>query len=134
MSVDAAVRQLRAYVCLSGALIAFKKANAPEVQVDMKNCGQTPAYDVRQWIHTWIEEHPLKVALPEPPADFPMSIAILLPGGNNMMVIERKPPISQEILNVLGTSQATLYIYGKLTYKDAFGHYRNTDYRLIHRC
>ena len=48
------------------------------------------------------------------------------------MVIERKPPISQHILNVLGTPQATLYIYGKVTYKDAFGNEQYTNYRLIH--
>jgi hypothetical protein len=64
---DTAQRQLRAYICVTGGLLKFLRPEVPEVQIHLKNAGQTPAYDVRGWIHMWIEAYPLTVDLPEAP-------------------------------------------------------------------
>jgi hypothetical protein len=48
---NTAIRQLRAYVLVSGGEIKFPKPGAPEAQIVLKNCGKTPARNVRVWIH-----------------------------------------------------------------------------------
>lgn len=52
--------QQRAYVCLDSAALTFPQPDVPEARVNFKNVGQTPAYDVRGWIHTWFEDYHLK--------------------------------------------------------------------------
>jgi hypothetical protein len=47
---DTAMREQRAYVCISSAQIAFVQERAPEVQIRIRNYGKTPAYDVQMWI------------------------------------------------------------------------------------
>src|ERR1017187_392837 len=130
---DNAVRELRAYVCLSHAKIEFRQERAPEMQVYMKNFGKTPAYDVRWWIHTWIGPYPLQEKLPEPPSDFQTAVSTLAPGGDpHIMVTRRTPPIQGGVMHLIGTAQGTIYVYGKLTYRDCFGNPQFTNFRLLH--
>jgi hypothetical protein len=63
---DTAVRELRAYVSVSTAHIAFIEKRAPEVQVRVRNSGKTPAYDVRMWIGIGHGPYPVTGALPPP--------------------------------------------------------------------
>lgn len=44
----------------------------------------------------------------------------------------RKPPLPPEFMQIIGTPKFTLYVYGEIRYKDAFGKERFTRYRLIH--
>lgn len=127
-----AVRQLRAYVCVSTALIKFARPDIPEAQIHIKNCGQTPAYDVRHWIGMWIEEYPLKVVLAEPPPDFSMSTALLAPGGESIMIFPKPLPVPPDSIKLLGKPEGTIFIYGKVAYKDGFGKERYTNYRLMY--
>ena len=130
---DTAQRQLRAYVCISSGIIEFSRGrDVPIVKVNYKNCGQTPAYDVRSWIHIWITDDPLKEILPVPPEDYMTSVSIIPPGGFHFMVIEKDPPIPSNVLHLIGTSQGTVYIYGEIRYRDAFNIERFTRYRLIY--
>lgn len=130
LAADSAQRQLRAYVCVSSALVKFY-GSMFEAQVHIKNSGPTPAYDVRQWIHVWIEGYPLKIVLPEAPEGFKMSSSIIPPSGTSIMICGRD---AQTIIppNVtLGSPQATVYIYGEIRYLDAFRIERKTRYRMI---
>jgi hypothetical protein len=129
---DTAQRQLRAYLCVPTALMKFQKPDLPEVQVHLKNSGQTPAYDVRGWIHMWIEDYPLKVTLPEPPQDFERSSEVMGPGTLRIFVNARDVPIAGRSLSLLGTPKGTIYVYGEVRYKDAFGVERYTKYRFIY--
>ena len=127
-----AERELRAYVCVDNAEIKFTYG-VPEGTVIFKNFGQTPAYDVRTWIHTWNWMHPLTIPLPEPPPNFPMATNILAPGAFEIMPIPPKPPIPEEHLNSeVGTKTWTIYVYGKVTYRDAFSKDRHTKFRLMY--
>lgn len=128
---DTAVRELRAYVCLSAAQIAFKKMDSPEIEIHMKNCGQTPAYDVHWWMNVWIAPHPLSEVLPEPSEDFQMGKAILPPGGHNILFGTLKYPIQPQYSQFVGTPMGTIYAYGTVTYKDTFGNKWHTDYRMM---
>jgi hypothetical protein len=132
IAADTAQRELRAYVNVDSAKIDFERPSAPEVTVVLRNFGQTPAYDMRQWIHIWIEEYPLRVDLPTPPADFRKAKDILAPRRRAMVFITKDPPVSAEEVPLLGTLQGTIYVYGEVRYRDAFGHDRWTKYRLIY--
>src|SRR5438270_891873 len=96
---------------LTPQAMKFKRPDSPVVVVEMKNCGQTPAVDVRQWIHIWIEDWPLEETLPEPPPNFQVSTATLHPGGVNTMSRTKIPPVSSEAIKLLGTPEATIYVY-----------------------
>jgi hypothetical protein len=129
---DTAQRQLRAYVCVSSVLLKFPKPNVPEIQVCLKNSGQTPAYNVRGWIHMWIEEYPLRIVLPQPPADFQKSRQVMGPDCACTFVNVKDPPISVQSLPLLGTTKGTIFGYGEVQYKDAFDIERYTKYRFIY--
>lgn len=124
---DIAQRQLRAYICVSRSQLKIGRGTL-EAQIDIKNYGQTPAYEVRHWINKWIERHPLTVDLPEPPGTFQMSKSIIGPNDFHIMAGSWDIPVDLAI----GSAQATVYIYGKVVYKDAFGVERHTNYRLMH--
>jgi hypothetical protein len=133
LASDTAEKQLRAYVCVDSALLKFKRPDVPEVQVHYSNRGQTPAYDVRSWIHMWIERHPLTVTLPLPPDGFQMGMAVLAPGAKPyVQVIEKKPPVPMNVIRQVGTPEGTIYVYGEIRYKDIFQKERLTKFRLIY--
>jgi hypothetical protein len=132
LAEDTAKRQLRAYICVNTAALELFSPNQPTPIVNFKNCGQTPAYDVRCWIHTWIAHYPLTETLPIPPEDFMMASNTLGPGGTTHMVAPKKAPLDQFTTNMLGTATATYFVYGRVTYKDVFGRQWYTNYRLMY--
>jgi hypothetical protein len=123
-------KQLRAYVCVDKALLKLEPPDRPEAQIHFKNGGQTPAYDMRQWGNIWIEESPLKIELPAPTDGFQASVSILPPGGESIMIVPKKLPVPPEAVHLIGTLAGTVYVYGELRYRDAFGKQRFTKYRL----
>ena len=132
LSRETAVRQLRAYVCLAASEIAFKEVDAPEIQIHMKNGGLTPAYNVRWWIGLAVGEHPPRGPLVDPPKDIQVSKSVLVPGGKEIMFAVWSKRIPPQLVHFIGTTKATIYVYGKVTYGDVFGNEWYTDYRLIH--
>lgn len=128
---DTSVRQLRAYLCIDAAALKFKQPSVPEAQVHIKNVGQTPAYDVRGWIHTWYASFPLQQDLPSPPEDFMMASTVLAPSGTSIHLTPEKPPLCSSAMAHLGTPLNTLYVYGSITYRDIFQFERHLKYRLI---
>jgi hypothetical protein len=129
---ETAERQLRAYVHISRAAIKFEPPEIPEWHLEIKNFGQTPAYNVRQWTHIWITERPLKEVLPTPGSDFQMSSSVLPPGNHEIMIWKKDPPIPAASLSLIGTAVGTVYIYGEIKYTDAFKKQRFTRYRLFY--
>lgn len=129
---DTTERQLRAYICVDSATLKFPETTVPEAQIHLKNCGQTPAYDVSGWIHTWFAAYPLREVLPSAPDDLRKGIEPLASGRISIFVAPRKPPLPPENLAQLGTAQFTMYVYGEIRYKDIFDKERFTKYRLIH--
>jgi hypothetical protein len=125
-------RQLRAYVCLDSAAVIFPEPAVPEAQIKFKNCGQTPAYDVRGWIGTWFAEYPLKDELPNALGDMQKGTETLAPERVSTFIAARKPPLPPQCLSALGTPKFTMYVYGKIVYRDIFGKEQFTNYRLIH--
>lgn len=127
-----AQKQLRAYVYIDSAALKFPQPGVPEAEIYFKNCGQTPAYEVRGWIHAWIEAHPLRAELPPPPANLTQGIETMAPGRISVFASLLKPPICGFLQKDLGAPQTTLYVYGEIIYLDAFGKPHTTKYRLIY--
>lgn len=132
LASDTAEKQLRAYVCVESACVKFPHPQVPEAQVHFKNYGQTPAYYFRGWIHTWFTEHPLSEVLPLAPDDLRKGTELLAPGRRSIFVTPRKPPFHLNFLEQLGTEKLTMYVYGEVYYRDAFGKEQWTKYRLIY--
>ncbi|MGH6848084.1 MAG: hypothetical protein ACREC0_11800 [Methylocella sp.] len=111
---ETAKRQLRAYVLVASAKLDLPKPDTKEAHMSFKNFGQTPAYNLRIWINMWIEEDPLRVVLPSPPANFQMATSILPPGGHTDMVIPNNAPVPTQSVHLLGTPEGTIYVYGEV--------------------
>jgi hypothetical protein len=129
---ETAVRQLRAYVGISKAFITFLKEKEPEIQVHIRNSGQTPAYDVRMWIGAGLGSFPVDgKSLKPPPTGAEPSSSVLGPGEEPSAMVFQHPIISEGYMPILGTPDLTLYAYGEVHYRDAFGNQRFTKYRLM---
>ena len=124
-------QELRAYVNVVSAVMTGHESTVPTAAIVMRNCGKTPAYNVRSWISMWIAEYPLTETLTYPPHDFRTSSSILAPDGRETMFIRKSPPIAHEYVKELGTHTGTIYVYGEIRYRDAFGSDRWTKYRLM---
>jgi hypothetical protein len=128
---DSSKRQLRAYVNISESALKLEPEDIPEGQVHIKNFGQTPAYNVREWTGIAVLPYPLTSKLPEPPEDLRRSKFVISAGGHHISVVPVKSAIPPQILPLLGTPQYTVYVYGRVVYEDIFGKQWYTEYRLI---
>jgi hypothetical protein len=128
-----AERQLRAYICLDSAVLSFLQPSVAEVEVTLKNCGQTPAYDFRGWLAIWFAEYPPNRELPGPTTStLRKGTKALGPGGVVHFVAgPGGPALPPQSIALLGTAKSTLYIYGEVYYRDAFGKSRWTKYRYL---
>ena len=132
LAADTAQRQLRAYVCLSVALMKFYGPNQFEAQLTFKNSGQTPAYKVDHRILTWIGPRN------SPYADFPQpdnlnvrGISGTLGPGEGVILTRMRDSWGNLPEGPLGTPVKSVYAYGIVTYEDAFGKERFTRFCLI---
>lgn len=131
---DTARRQLRAYISINAASIEFPSPGVPKVTVSIKNTGQTPAHNVKHWIHQWIEFFPLRVDLPQPPGDLVMSCDVMGTGATHANSITHPKMIVKrdEDINIIGTPKGTIYVYGEITYSDVFGERHFSKYRYMY--
>ncbi len=122
-----AERQLRAYVHVSGAKIFdVGKPDVRTAQVSVRNCGQTPAYNMRFWVGIGVREFPLSTTLEPPPAPFPMESDVLPPGTPSVMKVP-VPRLNAWEEGHLQSGDAAIYVYGRVTYMDVFNVSRRTD-------
>lgn len=150
-----AQRQLRAYV-LSDSSTIFNVANpvplyagqqlaqtdaritntaaGPGTLLTIKNLGQTPAFKVIHWGYICFREYPLNATLPAPPTT-PSSNApsmVLGPGQISTKMLELNPALTAAQITDLRNGVAAIYVYGEITYQDAFGQKRTTHYRVMY--
>jgi hypothetical protein len=132
LAEDTAKRQLRAYVFVNKAEIRVISANQPlQVLIEIKNAGQTPAYRLRASLQAFVTAFPL--------ADFP---ALPPPGrasdlGPHSEVFVGPTPLaivlSPEHWQAFVAGEWAFYAHGTITYADAFGEPRVTDFRFFYR-
>ncbi|MGO9265957.1 MAG: hypothetical protein ACLQBA_13940 [Candidatus Binataceae bacterium] len=130
---ELAEMELRAYVHVSsGEILNYDNMASRKARITIRNFGQTPAYNVTFWLNTWVEEFPLKIILPPPPDDFPMSREIMAPGRvstNEVPVVATIPCIEGH----LQLGAIAIFAYGEIRYRDAFNIERFTKFRLVCR-
>lgn len=150
---ESSERQLRAYVgCESGTIInvanpialfpgqVFDPSPAQKTNpaagcgalLQIRNAGQTPAYQVRHWGNICFREYPLVAGLP---ARLPHILAypsVLGPSVFITKLLELNPALTAQQEADLRAGTGAVYVYGEITYLDAFKHEQITKYRLMY--
>jgi len=132
LSEDTAQRQLRAYVVADmSSVTRWKQGQTAEAETIMKNTGLTPAYDLEGWSAIMYDKYPL-------PYKFPISVplgttfgqSVLGSGGVVRLKVPTKPVVPTPETNTeFEAGTMALYLWGKVTYRDAFGKERFTNFR-----
>lgn len=126
---DVGQSQLRAYVSVSFAQFV-RAGDSAVAKIGIKNFGQTPAFNVVTWVHTWIERYPLEIELPRPePKDFESFSRANLPPQTEVEHIQHHPKdINDFSRKEIQAGRAAFYVYGEVQYDDVFGVRRHTRY------
>ena len=125
-------QQLRAYLFVSRAEIVDLDMGTPIVQVDIKNTGQTPAYNVT---HNWrcgSYVYPLTEKLPLPRQGEPIAWAHLGPGAVMQVHRTAEQRLTNGVSAELSNRPLAFYVYGEIVYRDAFRKRRFTRYVFFH--
>lgn len=123
--------QLRAYVLVDAGTVRHRDGEDTVVRITIKNYGPTPAFAAKAWVHSRLEALPLAVALPEPPEDLPMSAQVMGPGFSSTFTHRHVGAIDGRIFEQIEAGRAALYVYGAITYHDAFGKAHASRYLLF---
>ena len=128
---DTAERQLRAYLCQGNATITdFGENLEPIVHIRIANRGQTPAYNVNLYCSVGIDVFPMTSYPPKlPPRE--EAQFVLGPGGESIKSTRILKRLSLEDISVIKCGKWAIYAIGKVTYIDAFGQDRFTNFRLF---
>jgi hypothetical protein len=147
-------RQLRAYVVCDVASV-FNVANpiavypgqvfvptgaeignpgaGPGAIIQIKNTGDTPAYDVVHWGNICFREYPLLTSLPARlPTLTNLPKGILGSGVTATKFLQLNPALTEPQIASLRAGTEVVYAYGEITYKDAFGKQWYTRYRTMY--
>ena len=140
LSRSATRRQLRAYVLPStitlieheGVVPAgiLPQDRRPTVVINMRNSGQTPAYNMLHWAQLLLlpssDENNLHV-----PDDLPQLSSTFLPSqGETSKVLRLDRPVSGPEIIEINSHQRALFVHGRVDYRDAFRRKRSVSYRL----
>lgn len=125
---NTAVRDLRAYVGVSKIKLDLDNMRIPIGLVEIQNFGKTPAYKVRHWTGVGVQPYP-PITLPEIPSMEDASVSVIFPQVKNTgsVALKKALPLGAAI----GTQELTVYVYGKVTYEDAFGNERYFRFRFV---
>jgi hypothetical protein len=124
-------RQLRAYVNvvkITGRNLGDKHT----FTIDIKNFGQTPAYREITRSTAVFADFPLVQELIVSD-DLPGKTGpgVLAPGAEHHVVMELKPPLSNDELDQVRRGSKAIYVFGKIQYVDAFRGRRQTLFRFM---
>lgn len=128
--------QLRAYVFQEGAnlldatqLPVPGPANQPWVELIIKNSGETPAYNVVHWGNVDVREASQEELLTIPPLAVRSKLHLPPNGFATKGLWLRRNLSPQEVADIQ-TGARCVFLYGRITYTDAFGRKHFTNYRL----
>lgn len=122
--------QLRAYVFLeSGEIIDAVAGGQPKAHIVVKNYGQTPAYKFRLVGGMGVAES--FATLPPPTGDPHGTLGVLAPTGTFHWFMAAPGVLSNDLYAELADGRKTLYVYGEVHFRDAFGNPRTRKYRTM---
>ncbi|MCE7886240.1 MAG: hypothetical protein DYH13_01880 [Alphaproteobacteria bacterium PRO2] len=122
-----AQRQLRAYVCVSGAnILPTQTPDVFYIRIQIKNVGMTPAYKFVGHLNAEICNFPgvPNLNLPIPPLESKSTV-----GADQTMDINLFYRISAADWQAIQARTKAIYAYGRLDYEDIFGNQWYTNYR-----
>jgi hypothetical protein len=126
---ETAVRDLRAYIGVSRILLNLENMLLPEGLVEIQNFGKTPAYKVRHSTAIGIQTYPPSAPLPDIPRPERASVTVIFPEIKNVGKVALGKPLPRGV--TIGTPELTVYVYGNISYEDAFGNQRYSNFRFI---
>lgn len=125
-----AERQMRAYVGVESSSIALSQGSPAVASVVFKNYGKTPAYEFT--IQSGIEMAPSFEELPPPAPEPPGGPrGVLSPGATVVLSRSGTTLIGAEHVAALQTEKRAIFVYGEVSYVDAFKKRRFLAYRLM---
>lgn len=145
-------RQLRAYVGISSIAIAnvanplpptdgqsgpqtpaaLTRDCGPIAFVEIKNTGQTPAYNVLHGTGIGIHEFPLQDSLSMGEPSGHITKGVLPVGATSDKTIIDDDLLTLQEIEQLRAGTAKIYVYGVIIYEDVFKKVRHTYYRYMH--
>jgi hypothetical protein len=114
-----AERQLRAYV-FPTKVVLTNATTSPKITIEYQNCGQTPAYNVAIWTTTASAIYPLLEEPHGPEIEPTASWGHIGPGIPIHLDTFPEPSVTPGEIAALAQGNGALYMYGVLSYVDAF--------------
>jgi hypothetical protein len=129
---DTAKRQLRAYILVDEANIGnFGPGAKPQVKITLRNFGQTPAYDVRQWSSLGVDHYPPRLDVPKCEWGKEMAKCPIGPNGILFSIPPNNRPLLPDDFTAIKGGGKAIYVIGGVRYSDAFGKDQATDFSLF---
>jgi hypothetical protein len=122
--------QLRAYVSVESSSISLTVGSQPVAGVTLKNYGNTPAYEFTINSGLGMAESFDKLQ-PPPPEQKAEPLGVLSPGATAVLVRTADVLIHPDHLAMLADGRSAIFVYGEVTYVDAFKKRRVLKYRLM---
>jgi hypothetical protein len=107
-------------------------SEGPLARLTIKNTGSTPAYLVKHAANVCVAEYPLKSVLPALLSTDQAPSSALPPGGFNTKTVKIPNRLTDQQVAGLREGTMAIWVYGEITYRDAFRRDRLSQYRLFH--
>jgi len=127
-----AERQLRAYIWTESKVSPNLDDPNFGVGAIARNSGQTPAYEVHAWsnVRPVAEPLPRRFVFPKAPEHIPGPRYVVNPSSEHLVHTTPENPLTHEERLAIKDGYLTLYFWGEVRYRDAFGQTRKTQFRL----
>jgi hypothetical protein len=129
---DTAEKQLRAYVYVVAAARQWDGVREPILKVQIKNAGQTPAYDcVRYAVEA------VSPIFPQHPGEFEtipnntQKYKSPIPPGESVEIVSTALRVDPRQIGEISRGRGAVYLFGRIEYRDAFGNNRESKFRLV---
>jgi hypothetical protein len=124
-------RQLRAYVFPDQANLIWQGAARPmTAEIVIKNSGQTPAYRLSTATVAIAREFPLQGDVQVPP--MPDTHTVVPPNGSYALSVVLAQSLTGDQLKSIQKGTQAIYAFGEVSYVDAFGECRMTQYKFYY--
>jgi len=133
IAADTEKRSLRAYMVLDQSnIIRFEPGQTIVFHGVIKNTRLTPAYDIDAYTAIMFDKYPLPHDFPDVPEIITDSSSVIGHDGVIHLRVPTKPLASQPIIDAINAGTMAVYVWGRATYRDAFGVHRCTNFRLFY--
>lgn len=125
---EAEERQLRAYLAVNMAKIRQQTIGEFQTLIEIKNFGQTPAYNVKVWsVLGAFEQYEPRIFVNSDAIDI---YSMLGPGGSFELKVALRSQTTEQTQNILAGIRP-IYLWGEIKYRDAFRAERGFKFRMV---